>query len=315
MSRRPPENLLDLVTVLGLTSGVSNIIMQLSLPPVGHGVNESRVVSGSPRRYPIKRARTTGQYLALALIGNATDRAVMRAAIVEVHNPVVSTPESPVRYSGNSPKLQKWVAACLFRFYLDQYTLLYGPLAPADLDILTRSASSLATGVNVRDADWPQSWTEFTEYWDSVVPDLSIAPEVCRDFESLADLTFVVEAWGPLARPLSRFAGPSYRFMTRANLPSEFRDLMGWAWSARDQRRFMRVLAVLRVIDRLGGGALVRLNYRVLLADFRLRLALGRPVLNRLRVSQEQVRHGGGRRRFARPSAESDPDRRRHLPA
>lgn len=294
-----PTTLAGTITTLGTTSGVANIVMQLSLPGVGEGVSESRVVSGSPRRYPMKRGRTTGQYLALALMGSEDDRAAMREAVAEVHRHVHSTADSPVRYSGNSTGLQLWVAACLFRFYLDQFTGLYGPLDRADLDVLVRAAAPLATGVNVRTTDWPADWAAFEEYWASVLPELSISPEVRRDFESLADLSFLGEAWGLPGTLLSRLFGRAYHFMTRGNLPQEFRDLMGWTWTARDQRRFDRVLRGLRLADRLGNRWVIRLVYHLYVVDFRLRRRLGLPVLGRLRVSQVMVRDGGARRRIA----------------
>ncbi|MGW0035839.1 oxygenase MpaB family protein [Gordonia sp. NPDC003376] len=297
---RAPTTLFDLVTTLGLTSGVANIIMQLSLPPVGYGVNESRVVSGSPRRHPMKRARTTGQYLVTAVIGTAADRDLMRAEIAAVHQAVVSGPDSPVRYSGNSPDLQKWVAACLFRFYLDQYTLLYGDLAEPELDVLTRAAEPLATGVNVRASAWPTSWSEFTRYWDSRLGELAIDPPVRDDFETLSNLEFIAEAWGPLGKPFPMLLGPTYRYLTRANLPADFRILMGWDWSERDARRFDRVKTVLRVADRFGGRAYVRTVYRLQLADFRIRARLGVPVLGPLRVSEVRIADGGAPRWITR---------------
>lgn len=181
---RRPETLADLMTMVGLTSGVANIIMQLSLPAVGHGVHESRVVSGSPRRRPFKRLRTTSQHLVVSVLGNESDRDAFREEMRAVHAHVHSTESSPVRYSGNARDLQLWVAACLFRFYIDQYERLYGPLDRAALDVLTPAAAPLATGVNVPESAWPQSWHEFEDYWDSMLPSLSIAPEVRDDLKS-----------------------------------------------------------------------------------------------------------------------------------
>ena len=52
----------------------ANVIMQLSLPGVGYGVLESPVDSGNVFKHPVKRARTTGTYLAAAIIGTDADR-------------------------------------------------------------------------------------------------------------------------------------------------------------------------------------------------------------------------------------------------
>ena len=59
---------------VGLLSGPANVIMELARPGVGYGVKDSRVESGRADRHPIKRARTTGTYLAVATIGTEFDR-------------------------------------------------------------------------------------------------------------------------------------------------------------------------------------------------------------------------------------------------
>lgn len=293
MVRRAPDRLADTLTTLGTTSSVANIIMQLSLPPVGEGVSESRVVSGSPRRRPIKRGRTTAQYLAIAILGDDRDRDAMREAVAEVHREVVSTADSSVRYSGNAAALQKWVAVCLFRYFLDQHELVHGRLRAPERDVLVRSGVTLATGVNVRPEQWPQSWAELEAYWAETAPQLSISAEVRRDFETLADLSFLAEAWGPLGRLISRLLGRPYHFLTRASLPAEFRALMGWTWSAREQRRFERVLAVMRRVDRVLNPWSLRCAYRLYVWDFRLRRRLGLRPLGRLRTSETMIRDGG----------------------
>ena len=106
--------------------------MQLSLPGVGYGVLESPVDSGNVYKHPFKRARTTGTYLAVATIGTESDRALIRAAVDTAHRQVRSTSSSPVSYNAFDPGLQLWVAACLYRYFVDQHEFLYGPLDDAD---------------------------------------------------------------------------------------------------------------------------------------------------------------------------------------
>jgi len=291
--RRPPRELRDTFTLLGQSSAVANIVMQLSLPAVGEGVSESRVVSGSPRRRPIKRGRTTLQYLALAVMGTDDDRAEMREAVAEVHRAVVSTPQSPVRYSGNARELQLWVAMCLFRYYLDQYTFEFGRLTEPELDVLVRAGEPLATGVQVRPEEWPTSWRQYRAIWDATLPKLSISAEVRRDFESLADLSFLAESWGIVGRFISAVLGRPYHWFTRANLPQHFRDLMGWSWTARDQAWFTRILWLLRQVDRFINPWSTTIIYRLYIWDFRLRRRRGKPVLGPLRLSEAMIRDGG----------------------
>jgi len=55
---------------VALLAGPANVIMELAQPGVGYGVLESRVESGRTDRHPIKRARTTFTYLAVATAGS-----------------------------------------------------------------------------------------------------------------------------------------------------------------------------------------------------------------------------------------------------
>ena len=124
----------DALDFWSFAAGAANVVMQLSWPQVGHGVVESRVTSGSLMHHPWKRARTTFSYLAVAIVGNADDRAAYRAAVDGAHLQVVSTPASPVKYNAFDRDLQMWVAGLPFVGLEDAYQLLYGPLTPANAE-------------------------------------------------------------------------------------------------------------------------------------------------------------------------------------
>ena len=106
--RRPPRWMsnADDAALIGLLSGPANVIMELSRPGVGYGVKDSRVESGRADRHPIKRARTTFTYLAVALSGSDTQKAAYRRAVNKSHAEVYSTPDSPVEYNAFDKDLQ-----------------------------------------------------------------------------------------------------------------------------------------------------------------------------------------------------------------
>jgi len=87
-------------------AGAANVVMQLSRPEVGYGVVESKVDSGNLLKHPWKRARTTFQYLAVAILGRPDDRAAFREAVNGSHRHVKSSPDSPVRYNAFDHELQ-----------------------------------------------------------------------------------------------------------------------------------------------------------------------------------------------------------------
>ncbi len=60
---------------VALLAGPANVIMQLANPGVGYGVVESRVDSGRTDLHPVKRARTTFTYLAVATRGTDAQKA------------------------------------------------------------------------------------------------------------------------------------------------------------------------------------------------------------------------------------------------
>ena len=62
-------------------AGSANFTMQLAWPGVGYGVMNSRVHDGSAMKHPLKRARTTFTYIAVAMLGTDDERAAYRKAV------------------------------------------------------------------------------------------------------------------------------------------------------------------------------------------------------------------------------------------
>lgn len=272
MPRTAPTTLLGTVSSLGTTSGVANIIQQLALPPVGEGVSESRVVSGSPRRYPIKRARTTGQYLALAVAGNDEDRAAMRAAVAEVHRHVRSGEHSPVAYNANAADLQLWVAACLFVGLEDTYQLLRGEMSTEQAEQFYQSAATLGTTLQVTQDQWPATRVEFDSYWDAACRQVAIDDVVGAYLHDLVALKMV----NPLLRVPFR---PLLRFLTAGFLAPVFRDALGVGWGPARQVLFERLFLLVSFGNRFLPVFLRQGGSYLLLADVRRRARAGRPLI------------------------------------
>jgi uncharacterized protein (DUF2236 family) len=271
---KSPTRTADLMTSLGSTMGVANIIMQLSAPGVGYGVLESRVDSGSTFKHPFKRARTTGQYLAVAIQGNDDDAAYVRTQLQGIHSQVTSTSQSPVSYSANNPQLQLWVAACLFRYFVDQYEFMYGRLSDECADAIYADAARLGTTLNVRPEMWPADRAAFEVYWAQQTREIVIDPPVRDMLVSLADLSFLPKPLGKLGVAMQRALGPRTLFMTKGALPPEFREAMGFTWTTEDDRRYRRAIEVHRRFDRLNPGLLKGYN-EFMLAGLRVRRKLG----------------------------------------
>ena len=178
--KRNATRVADLLNPAAVLLPAANVIMQLSLPGVGYGVLESPVDSGNVYKHPFKRARTTGTYLAVATIGTDADRELIRAAVDTAHRQVRSTSSSPVSYNAFDPALQLWVAACLYRYFVDQHEFLYGPLDEATADAVYQDAKRLGTTLQVREGMWPSDRVAFDDYWKRSLEDLRIDPPGAR---------------------------------------------------------------------------------------------------------------------------------------
>ena len=166
---------------IALLAGPANVIMQLALPGVGYGVLESRVESGRVDLHPIKRARTTFTYLAVATNGSDTQKDAFRRAVNKAHAQVYSTPESPVSYNAFDPALQLWVGACLYKGGLDIYRMFIGELDGEDAERHYREGMALATTLQVPPTMWPANRAAFDRYWEESLAKVHIDDAV-RDY-------------------------------------------------------------------------------------------------------------------------------------
>lgn len=264
----------DLVTPLGGTINAANVIMQLAHPGVGQGVVDSKVNSGRADLHPIKRARTTGTYLAVAVFGNEDDRTFMRESVRKIHAKVTSEPGAAVSYSANSPALQRWVAVCLLKYFIDQHEFLYGPLSEDQYERVLRHGSTLGTTLNVREDAWPTTRDEYEELWKEGVAAIEMNDGVREYLTALCNLSFLEVRLGVVGRTVHRVLGRPFELVTRGALPPEFRDVMHYPWTTDDQRRFDRYLEVVRKVHRVTPWVWPLL-WKAYLLDLRTRRRLG----------------------------------------
>lgn len=267
-----PAELRDQLSALAGVVGGANIVMQLALLPVGHGVAESKVERGSLYQHPIKRARTTFGYVMIALFGTDEEREVLAREVTSVHRQVRNGPGEEVRYTALDPKLQLWVGACLYRGLEDAHTLLYGPPTPEHLAVLYAHAARLATTLQVPAELWPADHAAFEAYWDAAVREIRM-DEVTRRY--LWDFTGL----GFLPWPLPQLLGPFHRTVTAGLLPEPFRVELGLPWGPRQQRVFASTCRALRTVNALTPRRLRALPLDLYLWDMRRRIRNGRNIV------------------------------------
>lgn len=265
-------DLTDALDFWSFAGGAANVIQQLGWPQVAYGVMESRVESGSLMSHPWKRARTTFQYLAVAVLGTEAERGAFAEAVNAVHRHVRSDENGPVKYNAFDRGLQMWVAACLFIGFEDTHQLLYGTLSPAQAEHFYKSASPLGTTLQVREDQWPATRADFDDYWNLACEKVVMDERTRAYLLDLVDLKMV--SW-----PLRRMFGPLLAFLTTGFLPPLFRDELGLAWTEVDRRRFENLFVFVSFVNRFipkfirGGGT------HAMMRDLRRRLRTGKAMV------------------------------------
>jgi uncharacterized protein (DUF2236 family) len=253
-------------------AGAANVIMQLSWPQVGYGVSESKVDSGNLLKHPWKRARTTFQYLAVAILGRPDDRAAIREAVNSAHRHVKSTADSPVGYNAFDRELQMWVGACLFVGLEDTYQLLRGPMTAAQAEQFYRSAWTLGTTLQVAEDQWPATRADFDAYWEQACRRVAIDDYVRGYLQDLLDLRMINPVLALPFRPL-------LKFLTVGFLAPVFRDAMGVQWSGFQQRQFERLFLLVAFVNRFLPVFVRQGGSYALLADVRRRIRTHRALV------------------------------------
>ncbi|BBY74156.1 hypothetical protein MPRF_10550 [Mycolicibacterium parafortuitum] len=260
-----PVKVADAMDFWSFAAGAANVIMQLSRPGVGHGVVESRVDSGNLMKHPWKRARTTFQYLAVAIFGTDGDRAAFREAVDGAHRHVKSTPSSPVRYNAFDRDLQMWVAACLFVGLEDSYQLLRGEMTPEQAEQFYRSAWTLGTTLQVTEDRWPATRADFDRYWDTECEHVAVDDTVRGYLLDLINLRMINPLLGLPFRPL-------LKFLTTGFLAPVFREQLRLSWGPGRQRMFEQLFLFVAFVNRFIPGFLRQGGSYLLLADVRRRV-------------------------------------------
>ncbi len=261
---------------VALLAGPANVIMELSRPGVGHGVVESRVESGRIDRHPIKRARTTFTYVAVANAGTDAQKAAFRRAVNRSHAQVYSTSDSPVSYSAFDPELQLWVAACIYKGGIDVYRTFVGELDDEQADRFYRDGMALGTTLQVPPEMWPPDRAAFDRYWQESLEKVHIDDTV-REF--LYPIAVSRIRGFSLPRRLQRWSEDFNLLITTGFLPQRFRDEMRLPWDAARQRRFDRLMRIVGAVNNLLPRRVREFPFNWMLWDLDRRIKTGRPLV------------------------------------
>jgi uncharacterized protein (DUF2236 family) len=251
-------------------SGTANVVMQLSRPEVGYGVKDSPVADARLFGNPRRRRRTTASFLAVAVLGNAEERAAYRKAVNGSHAQVRS--EAEPAYSAFDPELQRWVGACLFRGFEQAREYVFGPLRGAEREEFYRQGVIFGGMLQMPAALWPADRDAFEEYWRDGLDQARIDASVGTYLHRVIRMEYLQRT---VPEPVLRLR----RWLVSGYLPDPLRTRMGLDWSPAQQRRFDAFNRSLgRTVRRMPESRRQWLFTREL-ADVRARIAAGQDLL------------------------------------
>jgi uncharacterized protein (DUF2236 family) len=248
-------------------AGAANFTMQLAWPGVGYGVMNSRVHDGSAMKHPIKRSRTTFTYIAVAMLGTDDERAAYRKAVTGQHAQVYSEPGEKVQYRAMDPRLQTWVAACLYYGTIDVIERMHGPLDAETADALYAHSARFGTTLQMPAEAWPANRAAFDEYWEASLAEVSVDEPVREYLMKLIRLDNM--PWW------LRGGSRANELLTAGFLPPEFREAMGMTWNDELQGKFDTIVRRWGRIERALPRAARSIPIRLLLWDMRFRRRFG----------------------------------------
>ena len=210
-----------------LAGGGRAILLQLAYPAIGRGVARHSDFDSRP----LDRLHGTLAYVYALANGTEADIAAVRQAVNRAHVPVRGD-----GYSAMDARLQLWVAATLYDSGTRVYELVFGALDDASADRVYREYARLGTELQMPADLWPRDRAAFATYFEATLGTLAVDEEVHDVARKLLG-----------RRPL-------VRFISVGLLPPRVRELFGYSWNDRDERRFARLVhrsaAIYRVLPR-----------------------------------------------------------------
>lgn len=224
----------DAVLIAG---GGRAILLQVANPAVGAGVSAH---SGFSER-PLDRLHATLTFCYAQAYGTESDRRTVLRRVNAAHGPVTAAASGDTpAYSAFDPRLQLWVAATLYDTARQVHDLVYDPLDDEAAEAFYQQYAIIGTALQMPAALWPEDHIAFRAWFDRELDTLVVTPGALRVSRHL--LTLASAPWW------LRAAMPTARLVTAALLPPRLRSAYGFSWTPRQQRRFDRMLRVVRVV-------------------------------------------------------------------
>jgi uncharacterized protein (DUF2236 family) len=216
------------------------LVLQVAHPVVAAGVRDHSDYTADPWT----RLMRTGASLSIYVYGGASGARVEADRLRALHRSFTGFTAGR-RYSALDPLAYAWVHATLVKVPVDAQRFFGRPLSPSELDEYYAQMCDVGRVLGVRERDLPPDWAAFERYYDEMVAGFTGNPAIDQLFETIRTVRKPVRR---LPDSWWRWHGRIQLFLIRATLPADLRDRLGLQWSPRDQRRFRRFAAAVRIV-------------------------------------------------------------------
>lgn len=225
------------------------ILLQLAHPLVAAGVSEHSDFREGSLDYLRRSHHTIAAMLSLTF-GSPDVVTAQADAINQIHQRVhgrlrVPTSRFPAwtPYSATDPELLRWVHATLVESQLLTYELLVDKLPDSDRDRYCAEAATIGPLLGIPEGLLPETMSSLTGYLEA-----SLASDVIEVTQSARALARA------LLHPTGLLVGPLFgigRLATLGLLPPALRQAYGFPWGLSQERRFSRLVGVLRTVRKV----------------------------------------------------------------
>jgi uncharacterized protein (DUF2236 family) len=226
-----------------LAGGAAALLLQLAHPLVAAAVADH----SSFRRDPFERLRATLDAVLAISFGDREQARRAAAAVTATHRRVRGVLAEPVGrypagtpYRATDPGLALWVHATLVFAALESYSSLVEPLGPQRRERYYQEAKRFAGLFGVTDAVLPGDYTDFHEYWRSMIAGSELAAgPAARDLAAAVLRPPVTAVLRPALGPLRTF--------TAGLLPERIRREFGLVAGAPGRSTFSLIRGTIRL--------------------------------------------------------------------
>ncbi len=230
----------ELALMLG---GGRALLMQIAHPMIARGVLDH----SDFQQRPVARLRHTLLPMLDLIFGDLATARATAARMVRRHHSITGEMPEDVggftrqrRYFATNPALQMWVFATLVDSALVTYERFFHPLTAAEKAQFYRESCHWGRLLGITADALPPDFPAFMNYLDEMLH----GPQICP---GRAGRRLAAEVLQPKVRYLPALLIRQYALITTGLLPAVMREKFGFAWDARRERRFRRIISGLRL--------------------------------------------------------------------